>query len=108
MRHSKNLTLELSQCRKSGSIFSVSKPVGEAVTASSNWQLPPTWKLSWKLPVFVLARPTAQAVPSSPKSLAIDITPTPLITIWNSLWRDCQQGLKLGLKLELSRLTNEL
>ena len=82
--------LELSQYCKSGSMFSSSEPVaarlGNALCLCS--------------PVR-----TAQAEPESgPKSLAVNF----LLEQPSERMPDDRQGLEIGLKLELCRLTNEL
>ena len=74
------LTLELSQYRKSGSMFSSSEPVA----ASSDCH--------WLGNALCLCSPVLpwQAEPEGcPKSLAVDFALNS-ITFWNSLQRDCQ------------------
>ena len=62
----------------------------------------------------VCARPSdprKQSRRAAPRAWPLILPSKPSITFWNSLQRDCQmtlQGLKLGLKLELCRVTNEL
>ena len=83
------LTLEQSQYHKSGS-----EPVAAHCYCS---------RLGWE---------TAQAVQEScPKSLAVDFSPSALDYLLeqpSERLPDDLQGLKLGLKLEICRLTNEL
>ena len=55
--------------------------------------------------------PPKQCRRAAPRACPLILPSKPSITFWNSLQRDCQmtlQGLKLGLKLELCRVTNEL
>ena len=88
--------IELSQYRKSGSMFSSSEPV--AATAA-NSETP-----------CICARPSdprKQCRRAAPWAWPLILPSKPSITFWNSLWINCQ-GLKLGLKLELCSLTNEL
>ena len=97
------LTLELSQYRKSGSTFSSS----ELVAARSD-----CLRLGNALPC-VCARPSDPPKlcwSAPPRAQPLNLQSNPSIVSWNSFreWMPDVQGLELGLKLELLRLTNWL
>ena len=75
------LTLELSQYRKSGSMFSSSEPVAA---------LSDCCRLGNALYLCSPVRPAQAKQESGPKSLAVDLPSKPSITSWNSLQRDRQ------------------
>ena len=96
------LTLELSQYRKSGSMFSSSEPVA----ARSDCR-----RLGNALCLCSPVRPAQAEQESGPKSLAVDFALSTfdyLLEHPSQRLPDDRQGLKLGLKLELCHLTNEL
>ena len=71
------LTLELSQYRKSGSTFSTILANAETpcVCASLSCQSKQSWK-------------------PAPRAWPLILPSKPLITFWNSLWRDCQMTFR--------------
>ena len=92
------LTLELSLYCKGGSTFSSREPAATATDLDM---------------CCVCARPSNQPKPcrsAAPRAWSLVLQSKPSIVFWNSLWEwlpDDLQGLKLGLELELCRLTNE-
>ena len=81
------LTLELSQYRKRGSMFSSSKQVAASSDCS---RLENALCLSSPVCPAHCGGEQEQSRRAAPRAWQLILPSNPLITFWNSLWRDCQ------------------